>query len=69
MMRVVVALERVRHEKIAAGALGIGYRGKHNFYKVFRQLTGMTPTEFRALPEERAREMIDAIRRHLKRGS
>jgi AraC-like DNA-binding protein len=57
--RLVEALERVRHEKVEAVALHVGYRSPKNFYRAFRGLTGMTPTEFRQLSTERAETVLE----------
>jgi len=65
MMRLVVALERIRHDKVDAVSLGIGYRSKKNFYRAF-MVTGMTPTGFRSLPEDRAMEIIRGLRTTLR---
>lgn len=61
-LRLVEALVRVRHEKIEAVALSVGYRTTKNFYRVFRLLTGMTPTGFRALSAERAAAVVEFAR-------
>jgi AraC-like DNA-binding protein len=58
-LRLVEALGRVRHEKIEAVALSVGYRSTKNFYRAFRELTGTTPTGFRQLPGERAAAVLD----------
>jgi AraC-like DNA-binding protein len=49
----------VRHEQVEAVALRIGYRRTKNFYRAFRQLTGMTPTGFRRLSAERAAAVLE----------
>ena len=54
----VEALGRVRDEKVEALALSVGYRSAKNFYRAFRQLTGMTPTGFRRLFTERAAALV-----------
>ena len=58
-VRLVEALGRVRHEKVEAVALSVGYRSAKNFYSAFRELTGMTPTGFRRLPAERADVVLE----------
>ena len=45
--------------KIEPVALEVGYRGKKNFYRVFRQLTGLTPAQFRDLPAAAARQIVE----------
>jgi AraC-like DNA-binding protein len=58
-LRLVEALRRVRHEKIDSVALHVGYRSAKNFYRAFRELTGMTPTGFRRLSDERAEAVLE----------
>jgi two-component system, response regulator YesN len=58
-LRLVEALGRLRHEKVEAVALSVGYQTTKNFYRAFRELTGMTPTGFRQLPTERAAAVLD----------
>ena len=58
-LRMVDALDRVRHEKIEAVAMSVGYRGRKNFYRAFRQLTGLTPTGVRRLSAERAAVVLE----------
>jgi AraC-like DNA-binding protein len=53
-MRVRAAIEHVRNDNMEATALGAGFKGKKNFYRAFRQVTGLTPTSFRLLSDERA---------------
>jgi hypothetical protein len=50
----------VRHEKVEAGALCVGYRSTKNFYSAFRELSGMTATGFRRLPTERAEAILNS---------
>jgi AraC-like DNA-binding protein len=58
--------------KIEPVALEVGYRGKKNFYRVFKQLTGLTPTQFRKLPAGAARQIVEdnrlALLGHARRG-
>jgi AraC-like DNA-binding protein len=58
-LRLIEALGRVRDEKVEAVALCVGYRSTKNFYRAFRELTGMTPTDFRRLPAERAGAVLE----------
>ena len=58
-LRLVEALGSVRQDKIEAVALRVGYRSTKNFYRAFRQLTGMTPTGFRRLSTERAGAVLE----------
>ena len=60
-VRVKAALERVRTEKMDATALGVGYKGKKNFYRAFKQVTGLTPTAFRRLSQERALHVVQTL--------
>ena len=45
--------------KIEPVALEVGYKSKKNFYRVFKQSTGMTPTAFLRLPSDAARHVIE----------
>jgi hypothetical protein len=60
-VRVKAAIEHVRKGNMEATALGVGYKGKKNFYHAFRLVTGVTPTTIRRLSEERARHVIESI--------
>jgi AraC-like DNA-binding protein len=53
-MRLIEAMPHVSTEKIEAIALKVGYKSKKNFYRAFQDVTGLTPTAFRNLSEERA---------------
>jgi methylphosphotriester-DNA--protein-cysteine methyltransferase len=61
-VRLVEALGRVRHEKVEAVTLRVGYRSTKNFYSAFRELTGMTPTGFRRLSPDRAGAVLEFAR-------
>jgi AraC-like DNA-binding protein len=61
LLRALQTLVDERH-KIEPVSLEAGYRSKKSFYRVFRQLTGMTPMEFRQLPAESARQIIEKNR-------
>lgn len=61
-VRLIEALDRVRHEKVEAVALRVGYRSAKNFYRAFRELTGMTPTDFRQLSTDRAEAVLEFAR-------
>jgi AraC-like DNA-binding protein len=65
-VRLVAGLERLVGEKTEATALEIGYKSKKNFYRLFKQLTGLKPSEFRHLSEEQRRQLTDAARARLK---
>jgi AraC-like DNA-binding protein len=58
----VIALPRVREEKVEAIALELGYRSRKNFYLAFKRATGLTPTAFRELPLHQAQRIIDDAR-------
>jgi AraC-like DNA-binding protein len=60
-VRVSAALARVRTEKMEATALEVGYKGKKNFYRAFKQVTGLTPAAFRRLSEERAFHVVHQV--------
>jgi len=60
-VRMAHALNGVRHEKVEIVARDVGYRSKKNFYRAFKQLTGMLPSQFRRLPSESARRMIQTV--------
>ena len=64
-MRMAHALESVRHETIEIVARDVGYRSKKDFYRTFKQLTGMLPSQFRRLPSESARRMIQTVQQKL----
>jgi AraC-like DNA-binding protein len=49
-LRLIDALKRVPSDKIEAVAADVGYRSKKNFYRMFKNLTDLTPSAFRALP-------------------
>src|SRR5204863_2370784 len=61
LTRLLGALERIRHEKVEAIALEIGYRSKKSLYRAFRQLTGLLPNEFRRLPPKQADEILEQL--------
>jgi AraC-like DNA-binding protein len=64
-VRLLAAIERVMQEKTESTALEVGYKSKKNYYRNFKKLTGLTPTEFRRLSEERRRRLVEAIRSRL----
>lgn len=64
--RVTCAVPHVRSGvKIEAVALEAGYRSKKDFYKVFKQVTGLTPVQFRNLPSSRAVQLVSDARGRL----
>ena len=48
-LRLLKAIEDIGVGKVEGVALGVGYKSKKNFYRMFRSLTGLTPTGFRQL--------------------
>jgi len=68
-MRLLRALELMASHpgKVEPVALDVGYRSKKDFYRVFRQLLGMTPTAFMRLPPDSARSVILHTRLALSR--
>jgi AraC-like DNA-binding protein len=67
--RLLRALELMTEQpgKVEPVALDVGYRSKKDFYRVFRQFIGMTPTDFKKLPRESALRLIDRTRAYLGR--
>jgi transcriptional regulator GlxA family with amidase domain len=62
-VRVTRAAHEVRRgDKIEAVMLGVGFRGKRNFYRQFRAEFGTTPGAYRAWPQDPA---SDAERPHV----
>jgi AraC-like DNA-binding protein len=45
---------------VDAVALEVGWRSKKNFYRAFEEVTGLTPTAFRRLSNERALQIVEA---------
>jgi AraC-like DNA-binding protein len=67
--RLLRALELMAEQpgKIEPVALDVGYRSKKDFYRVFRQALGMTPTAFMKLPPDAARGVIHRTRLAMSR--
>jgi AraC-like DNA-binding protein len=63
-VRVLRALELLANgaTKIEPIALEVGYRSRKNFYRAFQRSTGLTPTQFRGLPRQRASDVIESAR-------
>jgi AraC-like DNA-binding protein len=59
---------RASHMKVESLARDAGYRSTKDFYRVFRQTTGMLPHRFRATTAETARELFEALRLQLSAG-
>ena len=68
MLRLAEALTHLPGEKIEALALRVGYKSRKNFYSAFRKATGLTPAEFRKLPDSHSAEIVDSINVRLMRG-
>ena len=62
-LRVLSALERIGSEKVDAVALEAGYRSKKNFYRMFKSLTGLTPSAFRRLPKHEQNSVVFRAKR------
>lgn len=60
-VRVASALQLLTTGKVEAVMLAVGYRSKKNFYRSFRQLTGLTPAAVRRLSPEAVGVLIDAV--------
>jgi AraC-like DNA-binding protein len=57
-VRVTRAAHEVRRgDKIEAVMLGVGFRGKRNFYRQFRAEFGTTPGAYRAAPQDPASDV------------
>ena len=50
-----------RSDKTDATALHVGYRSRKNFNHAVKQVTGLTPTAFRCLTDERAALIIESL--------
>jgi AraC-like DNA-binding protein len=66
-MRIVAAIDDLRGGKADAVALRAGYRSKKNFYRAFTRLTGVTVSEFRKLPPDRAMDIQETAKLRLVR--
>jgi methylphosphotriester-DNA--protein-cysteine methyltransferase len=64
-LRLIEALDRVPSDKIEAVATDVGYRSKKNFYRMFKNLTGLTPSAFRLLPAHEQRVVVSRARRRI----
>jgi AraC-like DNA-binding protein len=47
--------------KIEPMWLDAGFRSRKNFYRAFENLTGLTPTRFRRLPQQSAQRFVDHL--------
>ena len=63
-LRVLETAEKIREEKVDVHALRVGDRSTKNLSHAFRQVTGMSLTAFRQLPEERALHLLETIGSH-----
>jgi AraC-like DNA-binding protein len=59
-LRRALEVMRLRPGKIEPVALEVGYKSKKNFYRFFKQSTGMTPSAFLRLPSDAARHVIES---------
>ena len=57
-LRLLWALERIGSEKVDSLAFEMGFRSKKNFYRMFKKLTGLTPSAFRQLPRHHKSALI-----------
>lgn len=57
-VRVLAAIEQLPKGKIEPIALDVGFRSTKDFYRAFKQLTGLTPAVFRRLSPHRAAQII-----------
>ena len=60
-VRMFAAIQQVATTNIDAVARGVGYKSRKNFYRAFRNLTGLTPTAFRELPTETMTALMDMV--------
>jgi AraC-like DNA-binding protein len=61
LVRLAMAMGDLRGDKVEAVALQVGYRSKKDFYRAFRQVTGITVTEFKSLTPDHARQMHERM--------
>jgi AraC-like DNA-binding protein len=61
LVRLAMAMGDLRGDKVEAVALQVGYRSKKDFYRAFKQVTGMTVTDFRNLTPDHARQIHERV--------
>jgi AraC-like DNA-binding protein len=57
LVRLATAMEALRGDKVEAVALQVGYHSKKDFYRAFKQVTGISVTDFRSLTPDHARQV------------
>lgn len=57
-VRLLHAIEQVEVGNIEGIALEVGYRSRKNFYRMFKTLTGLTPTAFRTIADNERRDVM-----------
>lgn len=57
LVRLAMAMEALRGDKVEAVALQVGYHSKKDFYRAFKHVTGISVTDFRSLTPDRARQV------------
>jgi AraC-like DNA-binding protein len=67
IVRLIHALDLVRHDRAEAVALAVGYLSKKNFYATLKRFTGLTPTRFRQLSNARSAEIVEFLRLSLRK--
>ena len=60
-IRMMNALTQMATDKVDVVALSSGYQSRRNFYRTFRDLTGLTPTAFRRLAPDAITALVDAV--------
>jgi AraC-like DNA-binding protein len=68
LSRLAVGMPSLRHEKLEAVALAVGFRSPKNFYRAFQRLIGITPRTFKTMSAEQASDVHTTIRCRLLRG-
>ena len=60
-VRMAEAIRQVATTNIEAISREVGYKSRKSFYRAFRDLTSLTPTEFRDLPPESVAALMDVV--------
>ena len=61
LVRLAMAMGDLRGDKVEAVALQVGYHSKKDFYRAFKQVTGITVTDFRSLTPDHARQIRERV--------